>query len=381
MLLLVVIVSPRGALLAQPALIITVDGSAKTVFAHAGEACDANDVPDAPARAIRTHRGVQLYATQLLNRRLVGPDLDHLRQDCHAVYQGAQDDDPAKFDDRTWIASLFTRDGQTIEAIGHNEFWGHRRVGLCPTANYNDCVYNALVALKSIDGGLSFHRASGADALVAALPTRYNVTAGQHVGYFNPTGMVTLNGSQYMMAHATRAVSQQPGNCLLRNSDPADATGWRAWDGLGFNAVFINPYSSSAALQNSSHVCMPIGTGRLRWPVTSLVRHSQSDLFIALMLDGARHGGIYYATSSDLLTWSEPEKLIAVEGSRDWQCGDQSPVAYPSLLDSRSSDWSFETIGGSATLFMSLFNPTDCHLWMNRDLISMPVNISKGVHQ
>ncbi len=358
-----------------PALRLTIDGAPQTIFSHATQACDADDVPDAPARAIRTRSGaVELYATQLANRRLVGPDLRHLHQDCRVVYRGAQNDDPAAFDDRTWITSLFTRDGQTIEVVGHDEFWGHRRPGLCPAHNYEDCVYNALVALTSTDAGASFHRAAGAKALIAALPTRYGATAGHHVGYFNPTGFVEYQGRQYLITHTTDALDQHEGNCLLRSTDPQDPAAWRGWDGADFTIRFVDAYASPTP--SGRHVCTPVGAGRLRWPVTALLRHAPTGLYIALMQDGGPDGGVYYATSPDLLAWSDPAKLASAVGPKSWRCGvTDDAVEYPSLLDPDDLDPSFSSTSNHALLFMTRFVPTRCHLWMNRDLVAVPVGI------
>ena len=363
---------------APPALRLAIDGAAQTIFSHATQACDADDVPDAPARAVRTRSGaVELYATQLTNRRLVGPDLRHLHQDCRIVYRGAQNDDPAVFDDRIWITSLFTRDGRTIEAVGHDEFWGHRRPGLCPVRSYEDCVYNALVALTSTDAGASFHRAGGAGALIAALPTRYGATAGHHVGYFNPTGFVEYQGLEYLMTHTTDALEQHHGNCLLRSANPHDPAAWRGWDGAGFTVRFVDPYAASTP--PGVHVCAPVGVGRLRWPVTALLRHAPTGLYIALMQDGGRDGGLYYATSPDLVAWSDPVKLAPAVGPGSWRCGDKDDaIAYPSLLDPDDADASFSSVGNHALLFMTRFVATGCHLWMNRDLIAYPVDIKPG---
>lgn len=357
-----------------PAVSLKVAGSATVVFHHATQACEALDIPDAPARAIHVGSGqVQLYVTHFINRRMVGPDLLHLHQDCRVVYRGQERDDPSVFDDRSWIASLSTNGGSTIHAILHNEFQGHRRPWLCPTGRYMDCWYNALVAATSTDGGSSFHRAAGADALVAALPTPFAATLGEHVGYFNPTGPVELGGATYMMAFATRALTQTEGNCLLRTTNVADPAAWRAWDGVDFGATFIDPY---AAPRPGAHVCAPVGVGRLRWPVTSLVRRGETGAFIALMMDGSRKGGVYYATSPDLLAWSEPALLLAGEGEGQWVCGDPSPVAYPSLLDPSSPSADFRTVGASAMLFMTRFGIGECRTSMDRDLIRVPVTLS-----
>jgi hypothetical protein len=366
-----------------PALTLGVTGPAVLVFEHSAQACDKIDYMDAPARAVRVAAGgVQLYAPHFVDRRMAGPDLLHLRQDCRVVYRGGENDDPGAFDDRSWLASLYTVDGITIDAVVHNEFQGHRRPALCPTGKYMDCWYNSLVAAVSTDGGKSFHRKPGAQALVAALPLRYDQTVGHHAGYFNPTGMVDKGGDLYMMAFATQAGTQQEGNCLLRTDRVADPHAWRAWDGRGFKVTFINPYAAASDAQPSSavHTCAPVGRGRLKWPVTSLVRHHEDGEFIALMLNGAaatQGGGVYYATSPDLLEWSLPVKLIAGEGEGHWNCGEAPPISYPSLLDPASKSPYFGLVGETGYVFMTQYSGTGCRLGDDRNFVRVPVSISR----
>jgi hypothetical protein len=359
----------------QPELRLAVAGNAATVFSKARNACDPADIPDAPARAVRVASGgVQLYATHFHNRRLVGPNLLAVSNDCRVVFQGNERDDPAAFDDREWIASLYTPDGRTIYAAIHNEFQGHRRPALCPSGRYIDCWYNAITAAVSRDGGMTFNRLVPKADLVAELPYRYDEVTGHHAGYFNPSNMVLVDGQLYMMVFATEVRAQKPGNCLLRTGRIQDPSAWRGWDGVGFNASFVDPYAASGA--RDVHVCTPVGVGRLRWPVTSLVRHAQTGVFIALMMNGARDGGVFYATSHDLIEWSAPAKLISGAGEKAFQCGDPEPLAYPSLLDANSPDQNFMTVGATAELFLTQFKVTGCKTSMDRDLIRIPVSIS-----
>ena len=361
----------------DPRLHLTVIENATTVFSKARDGCDSIDIPDAPARAIRVATGgVQLYATHFHNRRMTGPDLRHLSNDCRVVFQGAERDDPAAFDDRAWIASLYTPDGRTIFAAVHNEFQGHRRPTLCPSGRYIDCWYNAITAAVSLNGGLVFTRMTTGADLVAALPYRYDEVTGHHRGYFNPSNMVLDDGMLFMTVFATEAGLQKPGNCLLRTEQIANQTAWRAWDGTGFDATFIDPYNTFSS--KDVHVCTPVGSGKLRWPVTSLVRHAPTGLFIALMMNTAHNGGVFYATSRNLIDWSVPVKLMSALGEATYRCGDEPPVAYPSLLDADSSDRNFMTIGDSAELFLTQFNITNCRTSMDRDLIRIPVTVAIG---
>lgn len=358
----------------SPALRLTVAGPVVQVFSRSRDGCDPLDIPDAPARAIRVASGgVQLYAPHFQNRRLVGPDLWHLKEDCRVVFRGNERDDPAAFDDRAWLTSLYTPDGHTIYAAVHNEFQGHRRKALCPSGRYIDCWYNAVTAAVSTDAGQSFHRVAANKGLVATLPYRYDETVGQHRGYFNPSNIVEMNGRLFMMVFATAAGAQLPGNCLLRTERIADPAAWRAWDGATFGASFVDPYLSGVSTVR--HTCMPVGRTRLHWPVTSLIRHAPSGLFIALMMNAGRDGGVFYATSPNLIDWSAPARLLSGSGESAYTCGDPPPLAFPSLLDPASTDRNFMTVGDSALLFLTQFNVSDCKTSLERELVRWTVTI------
>lgn len=356
----------------SPGLTIQLEGSAVPAISGARPSCDPLDIPDAPARAIRLRTGeVQLYASHFHNRVERGPGLLVLKHDCRVVLSGAERDDPAVFDDRAWIVSPWT-DGTTIWAIMHNEFQGHRRPLLCPSRRYMDCWYNSLTAAVSRDSGLSFVRGPGR-ALVATLPYRYDQVGLGHHGYFNPSNIVTLENAHYVMAFATGSLLQHEGNCLLRTDRVDDPASWRAWDGAAFNVTFIDPYSAPQAPEG--HVCAPVGAGKLRWPVTSLVRHGASGLFIATMLNGARGGGVFYATSTDLIRWSVPAGLMPGVGQEAFTCVDTPPIAYPSVLDPATDDPNFATVSEHAFLFFTRFDVINCRTGLDRELLRVGVHI------
>ena len=119
-----------AAALAQPlpGLQIDIIGEPAPAVQRQSSTCDARDYPDTPARAIRlSDDRVQLYATDRENRVDAGPDLLHLQHECAVVYRGGGKDDPSAYDDRSWLASPWTDDGQTIWAVLHNEFHGQLR--------------------------------------------------------------------------------------------------------------------------------------------------------------------------------------------------------------------------------------------------------------
>jgi hypothetical protein len=65
---------------------VEVTGSEQVVFDWSQDACEPADIPDIPARAFRDAQGrVQLIASHYVNRRMTGPDLDHLTHDCSVI--------------------------------------------------------------------------------------------------------------------------------------------------------------------------------------------------------------------------------------------------------------------------------------------------------
>ena len=94
------------------------------------------------------------------------------------------------------------------------------------------------------------------------------------------------------------------------------------------------------------------------------------------MMNGARDGGVFYATSADLVTWSPPKKLMGGSGIGVYRCDDPAPLEYPSLLDPNSTDRNFMTVGATAQLFLTRFNVAGCKISMDRDLIRIPIALS-----
>ena len=196
-------------------------GAEQAIFVHDRDACKPLDIPDAPARAFRDASGhVHLFATHYINYGYVGPNLNSVKRDCQIVYQGASNSDPAIFNDREWLSSFWSDDGNTVDALAHNEFQAYLRPSLCPSRVYAQCWYNAVTAAISHDGG--FHFSRPANAIVAAPAYRFNNTARHPVGYFNPSNIIKRDGHYYTMVFAEGVGEQKRGFCLLRTNILAD---------------------------------------------------------------------------------------------------------------------------------------------------------------
>ncbi len=367
-------------------LVLRQTGPIETVFAWRTDRCEESDLPDAPARAFRDHLGqVRLIASHHVTRQAVGPDLDSARHRCDVGFASRHADDPAQFDDRTWLMSFHTADGLTVHALGHTEFQGHRRPALCPARRYVECWYNSITAAVSTDGGDSFARPASS-FLVAAPVERFEAGTGRPRGYFSPTGIHEVDGYFYVLVHAMRSAGQRYGMCLLRTDRLDDPGRWRAWDGQGFGIALRSPYEGAGG-----EGCTPVGAGVLNQPVTSLVRHEASGLFVALMVwpaaaraaerDGP-HWFIATAVSRDLIGWRRTATAIPFNSRNRPDCDGPEPIlSYPSLLDPDSPSPNFETVGAGAYIYATRSNALGeqgCRFGNDRDLVRFPVAIEWG---
>jgi hypothetical protein len=364
---------------------VEITGPEEVVFDWSQDACGPDDIPDIPARAFRDAQGrVQLIASHYTNRRMSGPDLDHLRHDCGVIMPSHYDPEPARFDDREWIHSTYTPDGTSVFALVHEEYQGHTHPGRCPSGGYFKCWYNAVTLAVSTDGGASFeHAAPPPNHLVAGIPYPYVPDSGP-AGIFQPSNIIRnpADGYYYVLLRAQRYQAQPQGVCVMRTTDLADPRSWRAWDGTGFNVRFINPYLKPGE-DEQAHVCQPVSYQEIQLMVESLTFNTYLDRFLLVGTAVAQEvgdkmiSGIYYSTSDDLVHWT-PRKLITEVESRDThECGEPDPVAYPSVLDPKSKSRNFETTGKQAYLYFTRYSYEACRETLDRDLVRTPIAFSK----
>ncbi|SMH29462.1 hypothetical protein SAMN02982994_0176 [Azospirillum lipoferum] len=361
--------------------IVPPDARPETVFDWRTQACEGWDVPDAPARAWRSADGtVHLLAAHTTARALTGPTLDRVAPDCRVVFDSGRQDDPARYDDRGWLAAPYTTDGRTVYALVHNEFHGHERRALCPAGDYAACWWNSVTLAVSEDGGRRFRGAG----YVAGIPYRFRGDLGRRAGLFGPSNIIAQDGWYYATAFAEETGAQKRGVCLMRTHELSAPDSWRGWDGRDFTVRFLDPYAASASSEPpAGHVCQPMPAGRLPFTVTGLVRHAPSGLTLAVMAGrrAERPGaepvsGVWVSSSADLRSWSVPRLAWAAPLMTDRdRCGTAETLYYPSILDPDSLSRNFEDTDGDAFLYLTRLRMSGCKPTRERDLVRVPIHI------
>jgi hypothetical protein len=355
---------------------LTPIGPPEMVFDWTTERCEDLDIPDLPARAFRDADGnVQVISAHFVNRRFVGRDLDHLGHPCETIMGSGFNPDPAAFDDREWIASTWTPDGNTVYALVHTEYQGNTHPGQCPSGLYDRCWWNAITFARSTDGGRTYVRRSP-QALVATIPFRYKPDAGTY-GAMMPSNIVRNDRDGYY--YALLYIKEQPfegtnqnRQCLIRTKDLADPSSWRAWSGgTAFATAFIDPYRSTD--NPAAHLCRGVSPEALGdFPLGSL---TYSTVARQWLLVGVAAGGFYYSLSPDLITWTPKTLFWPAEMGWTYECGDSDPVHYASLIDPSSTSRNFETSGATAYVYFTQFHYENCQQGLDRDLVRMPIAI------
>jgi hypothetical protein len=328
---------------------------------------------------------VQLIASHHVVRRMIGPDFDHLERDCRVLLRSHEDPDPARFDDREWLTSLYTEDGQTIYALLHLEYQGNRHRGRCPSREYRPCWYNAIGLAVSTDGGDSYHHAEPPAHLVASAPYPYRRGRGPY-GIFSPRNVVRdpRDGYLYVLFRTEPHQALRRGVSVMRTRSLEDPDSWRAWGGRAFDVAFVDPYTAEG-FRPEDHVPQPIAPASLGNMGASLTwnTHLGRWLLIGNALGpgtgAASPPGVYYSLSDDLLRWTPRRLLFPAQVFETWSPGDPDPINYPSAIDHASESRTFGTTGRSFFVYFTLLHGAgrgDTRL--DRDLVRVPVEIAGG---
>jgi hypothetical protein len=359
---------------------VQVVGPPQPVFDWSSSACETMNYPDLPARGFRDDEGqVQLLISHFDNFRMIGPSLEELAIDCHPVLLSPKRAAPRRFQDREWIASVFTRDGRNVWALVHDEYQGNRHRGRCPSHSYYPCWYNAITLARSTDGGRTYTEARPPRNLLASAPYRYRPDQGP-AGVFTPSNIVTGPDGAFYALVRVRDPGVERGTCLLRTRNVGRPSSWRAWNGIGFSGRFSDPYRSP---QRRRIPCAPVGQGQIAEMAESLTYNAtlSSYLLVGLAPPGAdtlgpKARGIYFSTSKDLIHWSERKLITRAVTTHNYGCGGPSPLAYPSVIDPESSSRTFATSGSQPYLYYTQFRFRNCHQTAERDLMRVPLRVT-----
>ena len=338
---------------------IELTGKPSVVFDSARDACAPEDMPDLNARAFRDAAGrTIMFALHDANRPLVGPDLAHLKVDCHVALGSPYSADPARYDDRNFVAATWTSDGREVSALVHHEYHADQ-FGICKATGDLACWYNTVVAYRSTNGGRDFTKAQ--PLVVAAAPFRQDVEQGRQRGFFNPSNIVSDGTFFYALISTTGWTDQPFGVCLFRTANPAESGSWRAFDGSGFTIHYGDPYGAKVP---HPRTCQPIAP--FVFPVGSLTFHRASRTWIALFQAKADAGslpvdGFYYATSPDLRHWGLPHVLLAGRTLYNDLCrAGPAIINYPAMLDPATTARNYDTVGDHPEMFFAKMAVENC---------------------
>ncbi|HEY8843947.1 MAG TPA: hypothetical protein VIM23_08590 [Gaiellaceae bacterium] len=358
-------------------------GPEQVVFSYAQSRCGDSDFPDLPARAFRgAHGRVQLILSHYVNRRMIGRDLNHLTHPCAPIMASNGNDDPAAFDDRRWIASVYTLNGKTIFALVHEEYQGHLHPGHCPSGVYAMCWYNAVTFAVSTNGGKTYIQPRPPAQLVATIPNQYVPDHGP-TGIFAPSNIVRKGAYYYALAQVIGPGGTPRGTCAMRTRSLAVPSAWRGWDGSGFTVQFADPYMGRRK-SVPQYQCQPVSPAQISQMRESLTYNTFFHSFLLVgqsratdTQTGQTVWGFYFSLSNDLVHWSQRQLLMEATTTTSYACGGPDPIAYPSIIDPNSRSRNFETSGKRVYLYFTRFNYANCRQTNDRDLIRVPIELSQ----
>ena len=362
---------------ALPRVTATLAGKVTTLSSWAHDHCPNSDSPDTPPRAFRDAAGLMhLFVVGNQAYPLIGPDFFHLHKDCRSALGSLGSKDPAAYADQWWLTSTYTKDGQTVQAIVHDEFHGVRQLGQCNSSDPGafKCTYVAQLAATSSNGGKTFTVLPRPAGLIAASPYRYEPDI--FAGYMNPSNIVTFGGYYYVTVGAVRFRGQEGGNCLLRTATLNNPASWRAWDGTGFNVALTGAYFHPDIVPEQ-HLCKPVSAAVGQIQGATLVQHVPDGLFIMIgfQATGTRHSVPWFrapvvSTSSDLINWSPAQYLL--NAADEEKVGD---TPYAALIDPASTDRNFMSVGDRPVL---IWVHTNNGASPDRDINYVPIRLSES---
>ena len=119
------------------------------------------NIPDIPTRAYRDASDqVHVTISHSISHQLVGPTLGSVKFDYDVTLNSSGNADPSAYDDRQWVDSPYTFDGQTVYALLHHEYQGRQHPGQCTMpAGSPSCRVHSVTLATSTDAGATYTHA------------------------------------------------------------------------------------------------------------------------------------------------------------------------------------------------------------------------------
>jgi hypothetical protein len=400
-------------------------GAESTVFDYKNEstgafldACRMWDIPDQPARAFRDDQNRVHLHFDIDNSdvvRNIGTSLDDAsksvdsgvtnRHDCaHPVGISGGQDAPSLYDYGEWLTAPYTLDGHTIYSLNHEELRAWQlppgSTGYCTLPANGDttkCWYNAVVLYVSTNSGDWFDRYWSPTCcpppthLVASVPYQWVPGTGPY-GVFSPSNIVVKhdpvkNVDYYYNIVRAKLTNQNDITCLMRTTNLADPTSWRAWGGSSFNVRWIDPYVETGE-NPTDHMCANIGAGAgISGVSESLTWNAYYGKWMLVGGFGGTSPGFYFSLSDDLIHWTSAQLLIGRTTQQSYTCGDPDPVRDPSVLDPNATtnadgnpSRNFEAVGRTGYVYYKIFRlQGGCSFGDNRDVLRTAVTFNGTV--
>ena len=371
---------------------VAVEEKKETVFDWNTDRCENLDLPDQPARFVRTADGelVLFDGNGPTNYASRGADFDSLERICDPPTLVSADlRTPESYENWEWLWSIY-RVGPVWHALIHNEFHDSTAPPPCATGDpstSNPCDYNSITYAVSTNAGRTFVK-SGAPAHTAApapglwVPPPETGGPAHHLveGYFTPTDIVRGPDDYYytIFNHMDWALYEVAFQCVMRTNTLDDPTSWRAWDGSGFTLPLPSPYVAGGDVPE----CEPVGpplttigdTSSLTYN-TYLERYMWVGVHIGLAT-GESICGFHFSLSTDLVHWSELQLIVKVLSSCETNPDtpgllERVQVQYPSIIDHADSTANFERPGRTPYLYYTRHNGG-----LDRDLVRVPLTFT-----
>jgi len=257
-----------------------------------------------------------------------------------------------------------------VVALVHTEYPGNVYNSTGPNAPectihpYPTCWTVTIGLAVSHDFGNTWaHARPPPHHLVAAVPYQYNQSQ-RASGWGDPSNILRhpVDGYYYAAIWNRNQVGlQAPGICMMRTNDLMDPASWRAWDGKAYTKSFVSPYGMVPGTEGE-HVCtvtnLPAGScvplpGEKRGCQAAGIAWSvYLKKFVVTLGCGSN---FQWATSDDLITWSDPQLLDVRHNMPANQSKIVRAMNYPTFMDPTApqafGDKNFYTIGQNPYLF------------------------------